>query len=237
LKPTRLVLFDIDGTILTTHRRAWEFPFSDAIRKVLDIPLNDIKTRAGGKTDPQIVHEILADSGLSEAAIDAAMPAIRQHYLERIRVALKDPEDVELKPGIRAAIAALQNRPEVVLGLLTGNFEEGARIKLGVHDLNGPFPFGAFGDDAKERVMLPPKALAAAEKYTGIRFLGKDAVIIGDTPNDILCGRPLNIRTIAVATGPYQLEELRAEKPDFLFETLEDAEKLVQAVLTEMRNS
>jgi phosphoglycolate phosphatase-like HAD superfamily hydrolase len=117
------------------------------------------------------------------------------------------------------------------MGLLTGNFEEGARLKLQPPDLNRYFPFGAFGDGARQRVELPVRGVEAAEKYTGQRFSEKEIVIIGDTPNDIHCGRHLNVRTIAVATSHYPLEELKAEGPDFVFSDLTDTEKVLSAIL------
>jgi phosphoglycolate phosphatase-like HAD superfamily hydrolase len=230
----RLVLFDIDGTLLTTTRKAWESPFSDAIYEATGHRVDGSSYKAGGKTDPQIIHELMKGSGLGDEEVDAAIPAIRDGYLRRIRNALRGPGDVVLKPGAREAVEALAGTPGVALGLLTGNFEEGARIKLAVHDLNGYFPFGAFGDGARERSLLPPRAVATARARTGRLFTGKSVVLIGDTPNDVACGRPLGVRTVAVATGPFGLEALREAGPDFLFETLEDRERLLEAVLQDL---
>jgi phosphoglycolate phosphatase-like HAD superfamily hydrolase len=230
----RLLLFDIDGTILTTVRKAFDFPFSEAIREVLSLEANAAQYRAGGKTDPQIIRELLATSGLSPDDVDAAIPAIKSRYLVKMKSRLTHPEDAPLKPGIDTLLKALSNRSDVVLALLTGNFEEGARAKLSVHDLNRFFPFGAFGDGARDRSPLPKRAVDAAKEITGVSFAGKDIVIIGDTPHDVTCGRPLGVRTVAVATGPYKMEQLRAENPDFLFEDLSDTGKVMDALLSPM---
>ncbi len=104
-------------------------------------------------------------------------------------------------------------------------------MKLSAHGLDRYFTFGAFGENARQRSDLPPRALEAAEKKYGHRFSKKEIVIIGDTPNDIHCGRHLHVRTIAVATGPFTEEELAAEKPDFVFADFQDKPKILSAIL------
>ena len=248
MKPTHLVLFDIDGTLLTTKRKAWETPFCDAIEEVLmnevkfmedsiqevaKIRVNAYKYRPGGKTDTQIVFELLEGTKLSEQDILRMLPAFREKYLGRLRAVIQTKEHVELKPGVRELLGALSKRKEAVLSLLTGNFEEGARIKLGTHELDQHFVFevGAFGDFAKQRQELPGRAVEAAKKHLGLHFEGKSVVIIGDTPNDVRCGRHLNVRTLAVATSSYSMEDLKAENPDFVFADLTDTSRVVAAIL------
>ena len=237
MKPARLALFDIDGTILTTVRSAWENPFKDAMEKAF-AEAGDPRTidtgqyRPGGKTDTQIIYEILGQNGIAEGRIGGLLPRIKAHYLSLLkRVIEGNPEYVTLKPGIRELLADLHNHPDVLLGLLTGNFEEGARIKLGVHDLNKFFGFGAFGENARQRSELPQRAVDAAKRHKGHHFTAKEIVIIGDTPNDIHCGRHLNVRTIAVATGPFTLDQLEAEKPDFAFVNFLEKERVLSALL------
>ena len=231
MSPKRLLLFDIDGTILTTVRRAFERPFSESIREVLGVEVDTVSYRAGGKTDPQMIHELLAGSGFSHEAVESAIPAIRERYLDKFRHHVRTREDAPLEPGVPALLEILSKRGDAVLGLLTGNFEAGARIKLGVHGLDRYFKFGAFGDGAADRSLLPERAVEAARSSTGIHFRGKDIVIIGDTPHDITCGRTLGVRTIAVATGLYSSEILRLENPDYLFEDLTDRERVLGALL------
>jgi len=237
MKPTRLVLFDIDGTILTTVRQAWENPFKDAMEQAFAAEgksrtIDTGKYRPGGKTDTQIIYEILGQNGVEESEIVHFLPKIRSKYLQLLRTTVEgNPAYVSLKPGIGPLLKELHAHPDVLLGLLTGNFEEGARIKLGVHGLNDYFGFGAFGENARQRSELPQRAVDAAKHHKGHHFSEKEIVIIGDTPNDIHCGRHLHVRTIAVATGPFKVEELAAEGPDFVFQDLSPTAQVIDAIL------
>lgn len=248
MNQTHLVLFDIDGTLLSTKRRGWEPPFCEALEEVLmdevafmrdsiqevaKIRVNAYKYRPGGKTDTQIIFELLEGMNVTEEEIHRLLPSFREKYLGKLRKVIQTREDAELKPGIPELLEALSKRPEAVLSLLTGNFEEGARIKLSTHGLDRYFTFetGAFGDYAKERRELPGRAVEAAHKHLGQRFTDKNIVIIGDTPNDVKCGKHLNVRTIAVATSNYSIEDLRAEQPDYAFPNLTETEKVIAAIL------
>jgi phosphoglycolate phosphatase-like HAD superfamily hydrolase len=229
----RLLLFDIDGTLLTASRNVFLPPFSEAIRDVLGFEVDVMNYKIGGTTDPQMIHVLLSASGLSREEIEKVIPLIRDHYQDRLSLCVFSREDITLKPGVLNLLETLSNREDVSLGLLTGNFEVGARIKLGVHDLNRYFPFGAFGDDAQDRSHLLARAVEAAWRHTGIHFQGKDIVIIGDTPHDVGCGRPLGVKTIAVATGLYSTETLEKENPDFLFENLADIGSVLEAIFSD----
>jgi phosphoglycolate phosphatase len=237
MKPSRLVLFDIDGTILGTSRTIWPDPVKEMMEVVLreagiSQSIDTSQYRQGGKTDPQIFYDILGLNGFSEEKITKLMPRLRDVYLKGLRDKIAErPDYIILKPGVEAIIRKLHEHPEVLMGLLTGNFEEGARLKLQPHNLNQYFPFGAYGDGTRQRSDLPQRGLEAAEKYAGHRFSNKEIVIIGDTPNDIHCGRHLNVRVIAVATSNYSLEVLKAENPDYVFPDLTDTNKVLNAIL------
>jgi phosphoglycolate phosphatase-like HAD superfamily hydrolase len=118
----------------------------------------------------------------------------------------------------------------ITLGLLTGNIEEGARIKLAPHDLNKYFSFGAFGSDAIERSELPAIAMQRANEPTGKIFCGCDVVIIGDSVHDVECGKGIGAKSIAVATGGTSPEELLLRKPNYFFEDLSESERVIAAI-------
>jgi phosphoglycolate phosphatase-like HAD superfamily hydrolase len=237
MKPTRLVLFDIDGTILGTSREIWPDPMKEVMEKVLGEAgqfrtVDTTAYRQGGKTDPQIFHDVLGLNGFSEKQIAPLLPRFEKVYLQALQDKVTErPDYVILKPGVETLVQRLHEHPEVLLGLLTGNYEVGARLKLQPPNLNRYFPFGAFGDGTRQRSDLPQRAVDAAEKITGYRFSNKEIVIIGDTPNDVQCGRHLNVRSVAVATSNYSIEILKAEKPDYVFADLTDTDKVLQAIL------
>jgi phosphoglycolate phosphatase-like HAD superfamily hydrolase len=123
---------------------------------------------------------------------------------------------------------ALHELPDVHLALLTGNLEPTGYLKLKSIELDHYFPFGAFGSDHPDRYKLPRIAIERAFHSTGTAFAGKNVVIIGDTRHDILCGRDLDVFTIAVSTGHYSAEDLSLHNPDILLENLDDVERFVQ---------
>jgi phosphoglycolate phosphatase-like HAD superfamily hydrolase len=167
---------------------------------------------------------------VSRPRFDAALDSILDRYVEELSRRLS-PEAVVVKPGVAALLDRLADEPRVTLGLLTGNIERGARLKLEPAGLNRYFPFGAFGDDSADRYCLPSIALARAREETGRDFDGPSVVIIGDSVHDVACGRSLGARAIAVATGPTPAEKLQAEWPDALFADFSDVEAAREAIL------
>jgi phosphoglycolate phosphatase-like HAD superfamily hydrolase len=231
MKPQRLLLFDIDGTLLSNTREAFVRPFSEAIRETLGVKVDTENYRSGGKTDPEMIHELLAPFAYSHEEIENAIPVIRDRYIEKVWPYFRGQENVVLKPGVETLLQTLSRCQEVVLGLITGNFEVSARMKLEAHKPNRYFPLGAFGDEAPNRFPLPGRAVEEAYRYTGFRFQKKNIVIIGDTPHDVRCGRHLDVLTVAVATGLYSIDALQKENPDYLWENLADTDLVLKALL------
>ena len=227
----RLVLFDIDGTILT-DRGASRSAFADALERVFGYAGDLARYDFSGRTDPQIAHMVLGDAGHEKHDIDAALPRLWEIYLDGL-ARNATSERVHVMAGIRELLAELETHEEVVLALLTGNIEPGARLKLGGAGLNEYFPFGAFGSDSADRTDLPPIAMQRASHHLGRDFRGADVVIIGDSIYDVRCGVPYEATTIAVASGKTPAETLRAESPTYFFEDATDLPRMMDAILGE----
>ena len=225
---TRLILFDIDGTLLSAGRAARESILA-ALRAVLGWDGTADGNDFSGKTDPQILRELVEES-VGADRFQAELARVLDCYVEELRSRLR-PEAVVPKPGVPELLERLAREPNVVLGLLTGNIERGARLKLDPPGFNRYFPFGAFGDDSADRYCLPAVAVARARERTGRDFAGESVVIIGDSVHDVGCGRPLGARTIAVATGPTSAEALATERPHALFQDFSDVSAAAQAIL------
>ncbi len=229
----RLVLFDVDGTLLSAGRVA-----RDSILRALEQAYGwkaaGNQERRGkydfsGKTDPQIVRELVIEE-VGRERFEAHLPRALELYLDELSRQL-DPATVVPKPGISSLLARLSEDPRVTLGLLTGNLERGARLKLEPPGFNRYFTFGAFGSDSADRYELPPIAVARALARTGHTFEGKSIVIVGDSIHDVACGRPLGVRAVAVATGPTPADRLAAEGPDALVADFADTGRALEAIL------
>jgi phosphoglycolate phosphatase-like HAD superfamily hydrolase len=224
----RLVLFDVDGTLISAGRAARESILA-ALSSTLGWEGSADGNDFSGKTDPQILRELVVDA-VGEGRFDATLPAVLDRYVDELRRRLR-PEAVVAKPGVSALLERLSRDPRVTLGLLTGNIERGARMKLEPPGFNRYFPFGAFGDDSADRYCLPAVAVARAREHTGREFSGESVVIVGDSIHDVLCGRSLGTRSIAVATGPTPAEKLAAGCPDALFSDFNDVTRVAEAIL------
>jgi phosphoglycolate phosphatase len=226
----RLILFDIDGTLLTAGGAAAR-AFHRGLLEVFGTagPIRDHSF--AGKTDPQIAGELLTAAGLAQDQVTERLPELWDAYLRDLPAELARSR-IQVFPGVRSLMERLEQRAAgTAMGLLTGNIAEGARLKLDAAGLAfDRFTVGAFGSDHADRAELPAIAVQRAEHRFGHRFRGKDIVIIGDTPYDIACGESLGVRTIAVSTGSYGAEQLAACGPDHLFPSLEDVDRVWQAI-------
>ena len=230
----RLVLFDIDGTLVSAGSVA-----RDSILKALEAAYGG--WRAGdhhqdrgrydfsGKTDPQIVRDLVTEQ-IGRERCEADLARALDLYLVQLERML-EPASVVPKPGIAALLERLAREPGVTLALLTGNLERGARLKLEPPGFNRYFPFGAFGSDSADRYELPRIAVERARRHTGRGFEGKSIVVVGDSVHDVACGRSLGVRSVAVATGITGPDRLAAEKPDALMPDFSDTERSLEAIL------
>jgi phosphoglycolate phosphatase len=226
----RLVLFDIDGTLLNAGG-AGARALRDALVEIFGQTGPIGAYSMGGRTDPQIVRELMTAVGMTVEEIEPRLEALWDVYLRNLRMEV-GRSHIQSLPGVPELLERVEARGgPTVLGLLTGNVQEGARMKVEAAGLGfGRFRVGAYGSDHWERRELPAVATGRARDLTGVDYAGKEIVIIGDTPFDIACGEHLGVRTIAVATGTHPAEELAACGPDYLFQDLSDVEAVWRAM-------
>jgi phosphoglycolate phosphatase len=228
----KLVLFDIDGTILLTAgagRRAIVAALAEAVGPM---PAFE-RIRFDGKTDPQIVAEMLEAAGQPEPREPARVRALCERYVDFLAQELERPTTrTTVMPGVHALLERLEAEPGVVLGLLTGNIAQGAALKLRSGGIAPErFRVGAYGSDAAHRPDLPPIAARRAEAIFGSMPRGPEVVIIGDTPADVACGAGIEARALGVATGAYSVSDLEACGAHAVFLDLSETDAVLDAIL------
>ena len=220
----KLVLFDIDGTLLQCGRQVG-IVFLEAMEEVFG-PLGDVRGHSfAGKTDPRIILDIVRDLGFEEEEVLRKLPEVRDRYLPRLEERLCVSK-MRLLPGVGPLLERLHRQDGVVLGLLTGNWEGGARVKLSRFDLNPYFEFGAFGDDGIGRSELPPVAMERARAAHDRDFDPADVLIVGDTVHDVTCGQDHGISVLGVATGHTPAGDLRRAGADWVVDSLEEVSEV-----------
>jgi phosphoglycolate phosphatase-like HAD superfamily hydrolase len=248
----KLLLFDVDGTLVLTGGaavRAMDDAFCEVfgVRGAFEhVPmpgrtdgaiLADAFTRAIPRS--QILAEAVSASGVRP--VDGEIARYKAVYFARFAEEIHTPAPVDparptrhrlkgVLPGVRDVLDALDGRPDVFLGLLTGNYEQGARIKLEYFDLWRYFRCGAYGDDSLDRHALVPVAVARARQAGCPTVDPHDVVIIGDTPLDVACAREAGVNCLAVATGGFGVDALRAAGAGTVFESLSDTDAVVQTL-------
>ena len=227
----RLLLFDVDGTLIDTR---------GAGRRALDLAFEErfgwIDATAGisfsGATDPWILEQVFSKHGSTPADAAREAGAFLPRYVAHLGALVRAPEPgmvCEALPGVRFLLEHLDERDDCLLALLTGNVEGGARAKLAACGLSEFFDLGAYGDEAPQRNDLLPVALARANA-TGASFGAEDAVVIGDTTRDVAVARAHGARAVAVATGLCPRDELVASAPDALLEDLSPLDEVLAAL-------
>ena len=225
----RLVLFDIDGTVVNAGGAG-----RVALTRALDATYGAVGSIDGydfrGKTDPRIVLDLLGGTGLGEDAIHAGLEACFAAYLQELDAEVGDGARVRLLPGVAEVVRALSKREDTLVGLLTGNIEAGAEVKLRSTGLWPFFRVGAFGSDHADRRRLPAIARQRVRERLGHEIPFDRVTIVGDTPLDVDCARACGALAVAVATGRHSVDELSACEPDLLFRDLGDVERVLGAL-------
>jgi phosphoglycolate phosphatase-like HAD superfamily hydrolase len=228
-----ICFLDIDGTLVLTGG-AGQTAFAQTLNQDFGVPEINSGVTFAGRSDRAIAMDLFRKHGIAQSGENWAR--FRTGYLRRLDAALATHQG-EVLPGVAELLTALAARGDVAIGLLTGNLHEGARRKLGYYDLWHWFPFGGFGDEHLDRSDIAAAALAAAHAHLNCQSAGNgrpnlgvkvgEVIVIGDTLNDITCGRAIGARCVAVPTGHSSADTLRSGKPDVLVETLRDTKPIL----------
>ena len=223
----KLILFDVDGTLLDA-RRAGSRALMRALGEVFGRPFERNGVRFAGRTDRAIVSDLIVANGLPPGEVKRGLSATFRALPHYMRAETKELPSLPY-PGVPQLLGALSERKELLLGLLTGNLQGTAAIKLRSAGLDPSlFLVGAFGDEAADRNALPPIALSRAEKLLGRPV--SSAIILGDTPADIECAQVNNLLSLAVATGPFSVGELADCRPDHVFPDFSDLASVMRVL-------
>lgn len=228
----RLLLFDIDGTLIRGNK-AGRMAMAAALEEMFDSagPLDSYNM--GGKTDARIITDLLEAIGINGEEIDAKLPEAYTLMAEKAKD-IYPGRGITSCPGVEAMLSKLRDREDVVLGLLTGNARPTAFLKLHEAGIDPTqFVVGAYGSENLDRNQLPELALERANELTGLCLTGDNTAIIGDTPADILCARAGMATAVAVASGWHSFEELSRYNPDIIFEDFGDTQSVLQVLLDE----
>jgi len=222
----KLILWDIDGTLIVSGR-AGIFALAKAFHKIHGHEPDFSTLDVSGRTDKWIAAQVLKQQGI--AVTPGNIHAYLEAYLECLLTELQTRSGRVL-PGIFELLEKLRADPEVAQGLLTGNLQRGAQIKLEHFKVWHYFAFGAFGDDSPVRNELGPHAVRRASEKHSVEFASENIFVIGDTPHDIECGKAIGAKTIAVATGNFSFADLKRHDPTAAFPDFSDTSAFLQFI-------
>jgi phosphoglycolate phosphatase-like HAD superfamily hydrolase len=225
----RLVLFDIDGTLLR-EGIAPKIAFARALRETYATAGPVGTFRFAGMTDPECVTEIMRQAGVTDEVILQRRDECLRRYVAYLEEEMPNHDGARLYPGVRELLERLNKLDDVLVGLLTGNVLRGAQLKLQRWNLEPYFRFGAFGDDHENRSVLASIALEKAQALSGRPYVGSETTVIGDTPKDIACAHAMGARCLAVATGTFAREELEPLGAWMVLDDLAKVERVVEAL-------
>jgi len=228
----KLLLFDIDGTLIRSNR-AGRMAMGAALAELFGTqgPLESYTM--GGKTDARIITDLLVAIGVRLDEIESRLPDVYTLMADKARAIYPD-RGIAPCPGIENLLEDLRSRPNVVLGLQTGNSRSTTPLKLLAAGIDpAQFPVGAYGSDDLDRNRLPVIAMRRASELTGQQLTGDNTTVIGDTPADILCARAGKATAFAVASGWHSTSTLARYHPDFLFDDLSETSVVLQTLLGE----
>jgi phosphoglycolate phosphatase len=227
---TKLLLFDIDGTLLSTKGVPRKAMYRALVNRFGNFTYDDT-FNFSGRTDWEIVEHLLHYAKVDIEVTQDLIHAILHDFAGELTKVLHNGFRPIVYPGIIELLENLTGRENVKLGLVTGNIKEGARLKLQCAGLEKYFMGGGYGDDSKHRNNLPPLAIQRAEKYYSVSFYKKDIWIIGDSLHDITCAKANQLRSMAVATGWTNYTELKHATPEFLLTDFSNVNQTISILL------
>lgn len=226
----KLLLFDIDGTLIDSHG-AGGSAILDAAEAYFGIQREQLPPlQLAGSTDPAIAMDVFGHVGREHSR--EMIFAFLDHYLANLERRLQAPDfRGVMLPGVKSLLDALREEKDAHLGLLTGNIRRGAAIKLGRHGIFDRFIDGGFGCDHHDRNQLGPIATQRMQTATGTTYDIADIIVIGDTPKDIRCAAAFGAKCLAVATGDYSVDQLDALQPWRTVESFADVPATVELLV------
>lgn len=227
----KLVLFDIDGTLLRGAHPLGRARHPHSIKKIFGIEVVIDWLKHGGSTDKKIAIDILREKGVKEEDIRSNLQQVLDEQYYFFTKNLKEDLKERVLEGVEELLKALFKKKEVCLGLLTGNYEKLGWFKLEVAGLKKYFEFGLFGNQAEDRNALARMLFKRAEKHFKKKFKSEEVFIIGDTPHDMICAKKAGVKAIGVATGAFSASELKNAGADFVFKNLKDKKKISKIIL------
>ncbi|KKP88556.1 MAG: Haloacid dehalogenase [Berkelbacteria bacterium GW2011_GWA2_35_9] len=234
MQAKKLILFDIDKTLVSEMVRGSD-PWRSSFHEVYGVnsPINVTGADTHGMTHKQIIIESMRNNGLSDDEIMAKMSRFMSVFENHYQQSL-DNGKIDLYPKIPELLDRLKEKGHL-LGLVTGNTQKIAFMKLDKAGIGAYFKCGGFGDDSPDREKLVEKALERARDYSGSDISPHDIFLVGDTPKDISAAEKFGINTIAVATGIYTQKELKETGADYVLETLENVEHLLSIIESDVK--
>jgi phosphoglycolate phosphatase len=231
---TKLILWDIDGTIVIVKRGVYDPLFAEMCREIYGRDVEMGNYRYSGKTDRGIIHELGEMAGFSETDVEAKLPEATA-FIERGLGERLETKDITLLPNVLELLEIFDKHEGVVQGLLTGNLPGCAELKLRPFDVEKYFKFGVYGIESRDRNDLGPIALERAIGHMPHPPVHpKDVVIIGDSIRDVECANAIGATCIITLTGHTKVEEIAHLRPDHIVEDLSDTDQIMRMVMGEV---
>ncbi len=225
-KNCRLVLFDVDQTLIKSIGRAHDLSYRETFKNIFGIDASSTDIEPFGKTERRIFIEVLRKHGIPQDVINSRLDNALEHMSKSFKKNFEAHQDIELNEGVRELLDMLKESG-FFLGIVTGNLESIARIKLARAGIEDYFSVGAFGDRFESRSLLVDSAIKEAERIVGQRLNKNNIFVVGDSFSDILAGKECGVKTIGVATGNSSIDTLGSYHPDFIIKNFENPREVL----------